>query len=155
MTVWTAPQEAWEVELIVGNCVLYPVDAIKQVGLMNEKAFPYGFGDAEYTPRMYKAGWSLLIEPSAYVWCQPNTIPPSMKSLPKRKFLRELFLDRHSQRNLVRMFKTRWYSAPSHFIGLVAFGVTVIRLALKWGGLGGNWPNWPDESGDHTVSKVG
>ena len=154
MTVWTVPREAWRVEAIVGNCVLYPVDVIKQLGLMNEKASPH-YGDAEYTSRMRKAGWDLFIEPSAYVWCAPNVVPPSMRSLPMRRFLYELFLNGRSPRNLIHMFKTRWYSAPSHFIGLIAFGVTIIRLGLKWGRLGGNWPNWPDESGDHPVSKIG
>jgi hypothetical protein len=55
---------------------------------MNEKAFPMA-SRCRDTPRMYKE--VDLIEPSAYVWCQPNTIP-IYEVIPKRKFWCELFL---------------------------------------------------------------
>jgi GT2 family glycosyltransferase len=145
LTVWTVPDEPWEVNIIVGNCVLYPVAAIEQAGLMKEKAFPYGFGDSEYTPRMRRAGWRLLIEPRARVWCEPNRIAPPLRSLPVRQLLKTLFLDRSSQHNLVRMFVTRCHAAPSRLQGVAAFGVTLVRMLLKGVGLGGSWPNWPDE----------
>jgi GT2 family glycosyltransferase len=124
------------------------------MGFMNAKVSPH-YGDVEYTTRMRKAGWNLFIEPSAYVWCQPNTIPSSMKSLPKRELVHELFMNRRSQLNLMHMFKIRWYSAPSKWIGMIAFGITMIRLGLKWAGIGGDWPNWPDKGADNPVSKNG
>lgn len=150
LTVWTVPQQPWEVEIIVGNCVLYPVKAIEQVGLMNERAFPYGFGDAEYTPRMRKAGWKLFIVPSAYVWCQPNTLVPSLRSVPMRDRIRELFLDRRSHRNLIQMFNTKWYGTPSRMLGLGAFCVTILRLGVKALGIG-TWPHWSDPPIDLSV----
>ncbi len=151
MTVRTVPRTPWKVEGIVGNCVLYPVEAVKQAGFMNEKASPH-YGDIEYTTRMRKAGWNLLIEPSAYVWCQPNSIPASLRSLPKRELFLEMFRNRRSQRNLTHMFKIRWYSAPSKWLGMVSFGIMMIRLGLKWAGLGGAWPN---ETGAGDASSAG
>jgi GT2 family glycosyltransferase len=144
-TVWTVPQRAWEVEAIVGNCVLYPVEAIRQVGLMNEKAFPYGFGDTEYTPRMRRAGWRLLIEPRARVWCEPNTNPQSLKAVSRRELFKVLLTDERHPLNLKRQFISRWVSAPSRVQALAALGVNLSRLGLKAFGLGGSWPDWPDE----------
>jgi GT2 family glycosyltransferase len=56
-TVWTVPEKPWRVDLIVGNCVLVPTEAIKEVGLMDSKRYP-NFGDAEYTPRLRRKGCS-------------------------------------------------------------------------------------------------
>jgi len=145
LTVWTVPPKAWEVEAIVGNCVLYPVEAIREVGLLNEKVFPYGFGDSEYTPRMRRAGWRLLIEPRARVWCEPNTLTQPLHALSLGELLKVLLVNDKHPLNLKRQLLSRWVSAPSRVQGLAAFVVTLSRLGLKAFGLGGSWPNWPDE----------
>src|SRR5688500_7308468 len=36
-TIHTLPSGPWKVELIVGNCILYPADTNREVGLMDEK----------------------------------------------------------------------------------------------------------------------
>ncbi len=144
LTAFDVPRSAWQVEVIVGNCVLYPTAAIEEVGLMNEKAFPFGFGDAEFTPRMRRHGWRLLIEPSAYVWCQPNAEPTSLKRLSWRERLREVLVDFRSPRNVRRLFLTRWHSAPSRRAGVIAFVVFVVRWTLHGMGLGGDWPSLSD-----------
>jgi GT2 family glycosyltransferase len=144
LTAFNVPKTPWAAEIIVGNCTLFPAEAVRQVGLMNEKAYPFGFGDSEYTPRMRKAGWKLLIVPTSFVWCQPNALTPSMNGLHLRELLRELFINVRSKRNLWRMLQDRWYAAPSHFIGLLAFFITLARLALHALGIGGSWPHWPD-----------
>jgi len=143
ITAWDVPKDAWEVEIIVGNCVLYPTDAIEQVGLMNEKAIPL-YGDAEYTPRMRRAGWKLLIEPAAYVWCQPNTSPPSLRTLSIRKLLSALLIDQKNRYNLITGFRSHWGGAPSRLSGLVSYIIRIFRLTLHGLGLGGSWPVWPD-----------
>lgn len=152
LTGWDVPMETWEVEIIVGNCVLYPIEAIKQVGLMDEKALPI-YGDAEYTPRMKRAGWKLRIEPRAYVWCQPNTIPPSLRSRSIKELPGALLFDNKSRYNLVTGFRASWAGAPSRWLGLAAFVIRVIRLALYGVGLGGAWPAWPDNG--FFTKKVG
>ena len=144
-TIWTIPDHPFDVEVIVGNCVLLPVTAIREMGLMAEKSFPYGFGDCEYTPRMRRAGWRLLIEPRSRVWCEPNTYEPSPRGMTTRKMLDVLLKDYVSVWNLKRQFVSRWESGPTRVQGVAAFGIQFIRLGLKWWGLGGKWPTWPDE----------
>ncbi|MDA2918667.1 glycosyltransferase family 2 protein [Desulfobacterota bacterium AH_259_B03_O07] len=130
-TVWSVPKSPWIVQFIPGNCVLFPRAAIEQVGLMNERAFPYSDGDAEYILRLSKAGWKLLIESNARVWCQPNRTHPPWDQMPKRLLLRELVWDRQSRRNLIQIFLRTLYGAPSRPIGLLTFGVCMIRRVLK------------------------
>jgi len=143
LTLEAIPSLPWEVQIIVGNCVLYPVAAISEVGLMNEKSLPQ-YGDAEYTPRMRKCGWKLVIEPRARVYCQPNGVPPSLRTLRWNQLLNVLFLDQHNGANLARLFIARWYSAPSKMDAIGAFVVHNLRLLLKSVGLAGKWPEWPD-----------
>lgn len=125
-TVWTVPKSPWEVELIVGNCVLFPVEAIRECGLMNEKRFPH-YGDSEYTPRMRKRGWKLLIEPAARVFCQPNNLPPTVSKMPAGKMFRTLFLDLGNANSLRRRFYGTWYGAPNRLEGMLAFPIFYIR----------------------------
>lgn len=147
LTAWTVPSHPFEVEIIVGNCTLYPVEAIREVGLMKQKTFPYGFGDLEYTPRMRKAGWRLLIEPRSRVWCEPNTLIASPTKMPKRELARVLFKDYKNPYNLRRQFVARWESAPTRIQAVTAFGIMLVRLGLRASGIG-IWPNWPDKELD-------
>jgi glycosyltransferase involved in cell wall biosynthesis len=124
--VWTVPDQPWEVELIVGNCILFPVDAIRECGLMNEKSFPH-YGDAEYTPRMKKHGWRLLIEPRARVFCQPNDPPPTVRKMSPKKMLWTLIWDLGNANSLRRRFLANLYGAPNKAQGLLAFPVFWVR----------------------------
>ena len=144
-TVWTVPNRPFDVEIIVGNCVLYPAAAIRELGLMKDDRFPYGFGDLEYTPRMRKAGWRLLIEPRSKVWCEPNRHPLSPLKLSVGGMVNALLRDYRNPWNLKRQFVARWESAPTRIQAILAYGIMLVRLALKAIGLGGNWPDWPDE----------
>ena len=143
LTAWNVPRDAWEVEIIVGNCVLYPIEVIEQEGLMNEVALPM-YGDAEYTPRLRRAGWKLLIESRAYVWCQPNTSPPSLRTLSIKEILNALIFNQKNSYNLITGFRSHWEGAPSHLSGLMAYIIRIFRLVLHSLGLGGRWPAWPD-----------
>lgn len=125
-TVWTVPQKPWEVEIIVGNCVLYPVEVIKEVGLMNEKKLDH-YGDAEYTPRMRRKGWRLLIEPNARVFCQPNNAPEKVLEMPWRKKIKVLISDRKNAHNLFYRYNFYLYSAPTKFQGFLAFWIFFAR----------------------------
>ena len=86
LTAFNVGQKAFEVECIVGNCVLFPVRAIEENGLMDEKKFPHGWGDAQYLMRMRKAGWKLLVEPKSFVWCEPNTNSAPLTAVIKKYF---------------------------------------------------------------------
>lgn len=131
-TIWTIPARAWNVDIIVGNCVLVPVAAIKECGLMDSKRYP-NFGDAEYTPRLKRAGWQLIIDPRSRVFCQPNTPPINVRSMGLRRKINDLFIDLGASHNLRRRLYGTLAGAPNRFLGLVAFGVFLLRAALKLG----------------------
>ncbi len=126
-TIETIPDRPWEVEIIVGNCVLYPAAAVREVGLMDERRLPQ-FGDAEYTPRMRRAGWQLLIEPRARVYCKPNDVITGFRHLPLAKQFRLLFTDPHSGYSLRRRFYSSFLGAPDRLQGLLAFPIAVARI---------------------------
>ena len=129
-TIWTIPQKPWEVEVIVGNCVLYPAQVFSEVGLMNpNKSAQYG--DAEFTTRIRKSGWRLLIEPRARVFCQPNYAPISVVKLPFRKKIDLLFFKTKHSHNLIHHFYLNLYSAPTKFKGLTAFGMLYLGWFLR------------------------
>jgi GT2 family glycosyltransferase len=129
-TVWTVPESPFEVDLIVGNCVLVPATAIKECGLMNSRRYP-NFGDAEYTPRLKRSGWKLLIDPRARVFCQPNTVPASARKKSFGRMFGELFVDLKNVNSLRR----RWYAymdtAPSKLSGSAAFCIFVVRAVFR------------------------
>lgn len=129
-TVWTIPENPWQVDIIVGNCVLIPVEAIKEAGLMNSKRYP-NFGDAEYTPRLRKKGWRLLVEPRARVFCQPNNIPAKVTKMNLREKFDALFVNLGHTHNLRRRFYSNWDGAPNKLKGTAAFIIFFIRLLLK------------------------
>ncbi|NNE64934.1 MAG: glycosyltransferase family 2 protein [Pyrinomonadaceae bacterium] len=129
-TVWTVPEKPWEVDLIVGNCVLVPAKAIKEHGLMDSSRFP-NFGDAEYTPRLKRLGWKLLIEPEARVFCQPNDMPVRLRSLSLKEKLNKLIWDLHHPHNLRRRFYAYVDGGPSYLKGSTAFVVFLFRLIFR------------------------
>lgn len=129
-TVWSVPQKPWQVDIIVGNCVLYPAKVIREVGLMNEKKFAQ-YGDAEYTPRMRRKGWKLLIEPSAKIFCKPNDVPPKLSAMPLKKLVNTLFFEPHNVHSIKRLLNMNIYGAPSKIEGLIAFVIFFGRVALR------------------------
>ncbi len=129
-TIWTIPEKPWKVEIIVGNCLLVPRKAFEECGLMDSKKFP-NFGDAEFTPRLKKNGWTLLIEPRARVFCQPNTLPPKISNMNLKEKIRVLIFDLKNVHNLRRKFYGYIYAAPTKIHGLTAFGIFFVRMLLK------------------------
>lgn len=131
LNAFDVPKKAFDVECIVGNCVLFPAKAIRENGLMDEKKFPHGWGDAQYLTRMRKAGWRLLIEPKSLVWCEPNTYPLPLHQVSNLKKLRELLFNRRHPLNLQRQFIARWESAPGRIKGLASFAVYLFQICGK------------------------
>lgn len=130
-TVFDFPREAFEVEGMAGNCVLFPVEAIRECGLMDEEKFPHGWGDIQYLVRMKKEGWKLLVEPKSYVWCEPNTNPEPLHQLPKTEILKVLFKNQRHPSNLQRQLIARWESAPSKLQAVLGFLVYIFSLSGK------------------------
>jgi len=126
-TTSTIPTAPWKVELIVGNCVLYPVKVFAEAGMMNPNISAQ-YGDAEFTTRLRKLGWNLLIEPKARVFCKPNYEHVSVMSLPLSKKVNTWFVDQRSGSNLIHQFRQNWHTAPSHLSGSLGF----MMLYLNW-----------------------
>lgn len=135
LTPANTSDEVFEVESIVGNCVMFPREAVDECGLMDEKRFPYGWGDAQYVARMRRAGWQLLIDPESKVWCEPNTYPRPLHELGMSAAMKILLFNERHPVNLKRQFVARWESAPSKTKAAAAFGVhtaSMLLLALKY-----------------------
>ena len=132
-TVWSVPERPWRVDFIVGNCVLYPAGALREAGLLNARRYPH-FGDAEFTPRLRRHGFELLIEPRARVFCQPNEELPRARDLPLRQQLDVLLLDLKHPQNLRRRFRCYWDTAPSRLQAVVGFAVFLAQAVLGVGG---------------------
>lgn len=128
-TVWTIPKRAWEVDIIVGNCVLVPVDAFREGGLMDSKKYP-NFGDAVFTPKLKRLGWRLLIDPNARVFCQPNNMPPRVRKMGLKKRYNALIRDLGNGHNLRRRVYAYMEGGPSRIAGVMAFIVFLIRSTL-------------------------
>lgn len=129
-TIHTVPDRPWHVGLIVGNCLLVPATAFHEAGLMNSDRYP-NFGDAEFTPRLKKRGWDLLIDPDSVVYCQPNAVPPAIRAQSLSNSYRTLIVDLKSGPNLRRRLYANLDSAPSKLHGITAFLIFLARLALS------------------------
>lgn len=131
-TIWTIPQTSWEVEMIVGNCVLYPVAVFKEAGFLRPQVSAQ-YGDAEFTTRLRKLGWRLVIEPRARVFCQPNYEHVSLTSRPLRQQIDAFFLNKRSAMNIPHQFRQSIHTAPNKaagFAGFLAFYFHVLRRKL-------------------------
>jgi GT2 family glycosyltransferase len=128
------------VRALSGNCVLAPVAAVRAAGYMDARHLPM-FGDTEYFERMRKAGWELVVEPRAKVWCEPNRVHTT-RGQSLSVMLRQFFIDRNHYNNLWHNARRICYSAPNRRLGLAAAFIYFGRLALKCVGLGGTWPAW-------------
>ncbi|MGE3468357.1 MAG: hypothetical protein AB7J13_15665, partial [Pyrinomonadaceae bacterium] len=131
LTAFSVGSTPFEVECIVGNCVMFPAAAIQECGLMDENKFPYGWGDAQYIARFRKAGYKLLIDPLSLVWCEPNTYPPPLHTLDISSALNILLRNERHPMNLKRQFVARWESAPSRPAAVIAFSVYTLGLLGK------------------------
>jgi len=56
-----------ETDFATGCFVMYKLEALKEVGLFNEKYFAY-LEDADLSQRMKKAGWKILYCPKGVLW---------------------------------------------------------------------------------------
>ena len=130
LIVWNVPSTAFAVDLIVGNCVLYPRKAFELFGLP-DPTISAQYGDSEFTTRIRKAGWDLLIEPKARIFCKPNDPPRSVFSFGFGKAFHLLFINQRHASNLVHHFRQLWHTAPSRFAGLAAFFLFYINVLRR------------------------
>lgn len=149
-TVWTIPDRPWNVDLIVGNCVLVPAEAFREAGLMNSKKYP-NFGDAEFTPRLKRLGWKLLIDPRARVFCQPNTMPPRIRDMSLKKMYSALVGDLGNGHNLRRRLFANLDGAPSKLQGFIAYCNFIARTLA---GRSHERQDWGSQQSEQPLSKT-
>jgi GT2 family glycosyltransferase len=128
------PTHPFEVEIIVGNCMLIPTEAIRECGSFATKWLPH-FGDAEFTPRLRKKGWRLLIDPHARVFNQPNESPAKMANMSLRDLYSAVWKKYNHAHNLRNRFVMYWLGAPNKLKGITAFAIYVTRLGLQAAGM--------------------
>ena len=148
-TIWTIPKKPWAVELIVGNCVMYPVEAIREAGLMDEKHL-IQYGDAEYTPRMRRMNWRLLIEPRARVFCDPNVPPPGLRTMSLAGKIKALFSHSGQQQSVRRRVHATLGGAPNLWQGLIAIPIFFVRASIGWNYEG----RWADQQVEKPLSET-
>lgn len=143
LTAFTVPQEPWEVEVLAGNCILIPAEALRLFGLLDDVRFPHLWADVEFSVRVRRGGWRLLVAPRARMFCEPNTYPPPLSAGSVRAAFKALFVDTTHALNVGRRWRMLRAVAPSRTQGLVMCAIYVARLAQR--GLRiGTWPEWPD-----------
>lgn len=130
LSVNDVPASEFPVEMIVGNCVLYPKEAFDLFGFPDPKISAQ-YGDAEFTTRIRKRGWNLLIEPRARVLCKPNDPSRSVFSYGFRKAVSLLLVDQRHGNNLPHQFRQLWHTAPSRLAGSAAFFLFYANLLLR------------------------
>jgi GT2 family glycosyltransferase len=154
LTAFDVPGRPFEVECVVGNCVLIPAAAIRECGMMDAEKFKYGWGDCQYFSRLARAGWKMVIEPKAYVWCEPNTNPAPLATLTLKDKIRVLFVNERHPLNLKRQFVARWHSAPTKLQAVAGFGVYLAGLGIKTLKLGDPWKNAGDPKQDWRATRA-
>lgn len=140
----TLPDEPLEAEVLVGNCILVPLRALDECGLLDDRGIHNWVGDAEWTPRLRRAGWRLLVDPRARVACAPNTDVPSPWT-GGLAGVRRALTDPLSPYCLRALWANRTISGPDPARGATAFAIHLARMA-RHRLPGGAWPDWPDEA---------
>ncbi len=106
---------------------------------MDARRFP-NFGDAEFTPRLRKAGWRLVIDPRARVSLPAEYRAPTGAGAARpARWSHALLVDLKHPSNLRRRFYAYWHGAPTPLHGMVALAMFLARWGLGWnieGGLG-------------------
>ena len=152
-TIWTIPENVWEVDMIVGNCILYPAAVFEECGLLRPQVSAQ-YGDAEFTTRLKKAGWRLLIEPRARIFCQPNAEHVSITTRPLSKQIELLFRKRSSGMNIMHQLRQSIYTAPNKLSGLAAFAAFYTRVARRKLFSSNGRPPAEGKLSDHFASNV-
>jgi hypothetical protein len=117
---------------------------------MDAKRFP-NFGDAEYTPRLKRAGWQLLIDPRARVFCQPNNIPERIRNKTLRKLFVDLVVDLKNVHNLRRRLYANLLGGPNKVAGLTAFIAFLVNAAM---GRNVETTRWADANPEPPLKQV-
>jgi len=108
-----------EVDLLIGFCVLTKRKVLDKVGLLDEHYF-YGHDDYDFSIRMRKAGYKLIIARDTFVkhFCY-NSISQILIQNPKlRKDGKDYTIKKHGQGEYTKILKVK----PSVVVGIPFYG---------------------------------
>lgn len=88
------------VDWMPGMGVLVPRPCYEMVGGYDEQMFPHYMGDADFSLRVHRAGFSLHYEPASVIWNDTSQTGIQMSERPTLSELRTLLTDRRSQFNV-------------------------------------------------------
>lgn len=79
MQIIPAEVHATLVDCLPGRGALYPMEAVRQCGLVHSTIFPHYFGDIEYAARAKEMGWPLVISKKARVFTSTESSDAHIK----------------------------------------------------------------------------
>ncbi len=112
------PDQATEVDAVVGACMLVRRSVIAEVGLLDEAFFMYG-EDLDWAYRIKQYGWRVVYYPAVYVWHYKRAAS-TRRALPS---IRAFY-------NAMRIFHRKHFAAttPAPLNALIEAGITVKEL---------------------------
>ena len=120
------------VDWLPGMGTLIPVDAIKKVGLWNEKEFPQYHGDSDYTYRAKISGYRLIVHPGLKIWNDNS----NSELLHEGKFaqLLQMLSDKRSNLNLSKnlLFYKKYSRSPLAYWPLFMSYFRLFGGFFKW-----------------------
>ncbi len=108
------------------------------------------YGDAEYTPRMRRMGWQLLIDPKARAFCKPNDVITGYRNLSFVEKLRASLFTPAGPYSLKRRLYMNLGGAPNSFEALLAIPVFYGRVLIGMNPEG----RWAVEQDEPPLSEI-
>lgn len=101
-----------EAEALTGMGMLVPMDAFDEVGVFDAAKLPQYFADMDFSLRARAAGFRLLVDPGAVVYCDTGSSwIAQAQEMPMARFLFRLLLSKRSPENVlhrVRFYRRHW-----------------------------------------------
>ena len=111
-----AHKEPFEVESVIGACMLVRKKAMDEVGMFDERYF-FFFEETDWACQMRSAGWKIYHVPSALIYhLQGQSVGRNVRS--RIEFYRSRY-----------QFSRKWESRPYN---VLVFFAVVLRLVVNW-----------------------
>lgn len=130
-TLSSLPKEDIFCDALPGRSLLIPIKVFKTIGFFDEKRFPHGHGDIEFTYRAKLEGFSPVVNPESKIYTQlnKNYFPVYLVNANKLDFIRNLFNIKYGY-GFKLMRSLSYMHKPIH-IGCIDYIYRFIRL-FKW-----------------------
>jgi GT2 family glycosyltransferase len=123
-------KEVLECDQLTGSSLLIPVNVFHQIGTFDEKNFPHGYGDFEFTRRASLAGFKCLVATRSRVYTEYNsnyTLRYLIRSS-RKDYLKNLFSSTKYSYGFTSLRKLS-YMHKNFFIGTILYLRRLLGLA--------------------------